>query len=282
MPPRTINREALLRPVKSIVSASFLYPCKGIWYFLTHREYYPLFGRRLIPLTITSIVVLTLLFIFTYLPQAAFLLIFHGPTAWVNAVFLVLGEGHVVTALLFEALLVDETLVDVFDATLIREGLISLVAPSRILDHDAPTAVKMLGKPITTAVYSPFSFRQIAEFILFLPLNLIPWVGVPAFLVLTGARGGPLHHWRYFKLRELTKKERNREIRSRKWKYTWFGTVALLLQLIPVLSMFFLLTSACGSALWAAKLEEQKTLVEEAEAAVVNEGAPPVYTDDPV
>lgn len=115
MPSRTLNREGLLRPVKSIVSASFLYPCKGIWYFLAHREYYPLFGRRLIPLTITSIVVLTLLFIFTYLPQAAFLLIFHGPTAWINAAFLVLGEGHVVTALLFEALLVDETLVDVFD-----------------------------------------------------------------------------------------------------------------------------------------------------------------------
>jgi hypothetical protein len=143
-----------------------------------------------------------------------------------------------VIALLFEALLVDETLVNVFDvchyllalltklmspqATLIREGLIDLVSPSRILDHDAPNAVKMLGKPTSSAVYSPFSFRQIAEFILFLPLNLIPLVGTPAFLVLTGARGGPLHHWRYFKLRGLTKKERNNEIRTRRWKYTWY------------------------------------------------------------
>jgi hypothetical protein len=80
----------------------------------------------------------------------------------------------------------------------------------------------MLGKPTTTAVYSPFSFRQIAEFILFLPLNLIPVVGTPFFLVLTGARAGPFHHWRYFKLLGLTKKERKEAIRRREWKYTWY------------------------------------------------------------
>lgn len=111
----TTTRTTALQPLRHIVSASYLYPFKGIYFFLTHRDFYPLFGRRLIPLTITSIVVLGLLFTFTYLPQAAFLLIFHGPTAWVNAVFLVLGEAQVVIALLFEALLVDETLVDVFD-----------------------------------------------------------------------------------------------------------------------------------------------------------------------
>ena len=103
---------------------------------------------------------------------------------------------------------------------------------------------------------------------------------------MTGARAGPLHHWRYFKLRGLTKKERNKEIRDRRWKYTWFGTVALVLQLIPVLSMFFLLTSAAGSALWVVKLEQQKRLVAEAQAVqgnpVEEEDPPPAYTDDPI
>jgi hypothetical protein len=113
MPDTRIN--TALRPIKSVVSASWLYPFKGIWYFCAHPAFYPLFGRRLIPLTITSIVVLGLLFTFAYLPQVAFLAIFHGPAAWFNAAFLVLGEGQVVIALLFEALLVDETLVDVFD-----------------------------------------------------------------------------------------------------------------------------------------------------------------------
>jgi hypothetical protein len=103
------------RRIKDVVSASWLYPFKGISYFCTHPAFYPLFGRRLVPLTITSIIVLVLLFVFTYLPQVAFLALFHGHLAWFNAVFLVLGEGQVVIALLFEALLVDETLVDVFD-----------------------------------------------------------------------------------------------------------------------------------------------------------------------
>lgn len=59
-----------------------------------------------------------------------------------------------------------------------------------------------------------------------------------------------------------------------------------MLQLIPVLSMFFLLTSAAGSALWVVKLEEQKRLVIEAQVAPRNtvdeEEPPPAYTDDPI
>jgi hypothetical protein len=157
----------------------------------------------------------------------------------------------------------------------------------------------MLGKPTTSVVYSPFSLRQILEFILFLPINFIPYVGTPFFLILTGARAGPFAHWRYFKLRGLNKKERNKEIRTRKWKYTWyvnfllegvqililerFGTVALLLQLVPVLSMFFLLTTAAGSALWAVKLEEQRRIDDTRQAAVAtDEEMPPPYTDDPI
>lgn len=115
MPSPRLDPRIAFRPIRSVVSASFLYPFKGIWYFCANPSFYPLFGRRLIPLTITSIVVLGLLFTFTYLPQVAFLAIWHGPGAWFNAVFLVLGEGQVLIALLFEALLVDETLVDVFD-----------------------------------------------------------------------------------------------------------------------------------------------------------------------
>lgn len=74
------------------------------------------FGRRIIPLLVVSLLVLGFLFTFTYLPQVAFLAIFHGPVAWFNAAVLVLGEGALVIALLFEAMMVDETLVDVYDS----------------------------------------------------------------------------------------------------------------------------------------------------------------------
>jgi hypothetical protein len=63
-----------------------------------------------------------------------------------------------------------------------------------------------------------------------------------------------------------------------------------MLQLVPVFSMFFLLTTAAGSALWVVKLEEQKRLIREApvpEPAPIaapydEEEPPPVYTDDPI
>ncbi len=234
-----VDHHVITQPLKSVVSASWLYPFKGIYFFIVHPAWWPLFGRRLIPLIAVSVVVFGFLFTFTYLPQVAFLALFgHGPGAWLNATFLVLGEGAVVIALLFEALMVDETLVDVFDAVnpycsslnsstnitkiLVKEGREDLVSPTRVIDYTAPNPVKMLGRPTTSVVYSPFSFRQIVEFVIFLPLNLIPYIGVPIFLLLTGARAGPFAHWRYFKLRGLTKKERNKEIRQRRWKYTWF------------------------------------------------------------
>lgn len=114
MPP---NSQAVFKPLKSVVSASWLYPFKGIYFFATHSAWWPLLGRRLIPLVVISIVVYGFLFTFAYLPQVAFLALFgHGPGAFLNAAVLVLGEGAVIVALLFEALLVDETLVDVFDA----------------------------------------------------------------------------------------------------------------------------------------------------------------------
>jgi hypothetical protein len=112
-----LNHRVLAKPLKSVVGASWLYPFKGIYFFATNRPFWPLLGRRLIPLTFISIAVFSFLFTFAYLPQVAFLALFgHGPGAFLNAAFLVLGEGAVIIALLFEALLVDETQVDVFDA----------------------------------------------------------------------------------------------------------------------------------------------------------------------
>jgi len=165
--------------------------------------------------------VLATLFIWTYLPQVAFLRLFHGRGAWLNATFLVLGEGAAITALLFEAFLVDEAMVDAFDAVLIHQGLEHLVAITRPVDSDeSMSPVRRLGKPHHSSVYSPFSLRQIVEFMIFLPLNFVPWIGVPLFLWLTGYRAGPLHHWRLFKLKQFTKSQSNQFLKQRRLGYT--------------------------------------------------------------
>lgn len=300
---------------RAFVAAS--YPLLGIYYFLRHPAFYPLFLGRLLPLTIISTLVYMILFIFTFLPQLAFLAIFHGRAAWVNAIVLVLGEGLVIIQGLFEGFFVDECRVDVFDvsrssssalktlarccwltvqkATLIYEGFESLIAPHRLLFPDAPNAVKKLGKPTSIAVFQPWSLIQIVELVVCLPLNLIPYVGTPAFLIITGARLGTFAHYRWFQLRGLSKRERKLAIRNRKWEYTWFGTVAMILELIPILSFFFLLTSTAGSAMWAAKLEQQQMRISAvgAETVVETETSedvpvhdtdepPPPYVDSPV
>ncbi|KIV96843.1 hypothetical protein PV10_00660, partial [Exophiala mesophila] len=244
--------------IRNLTGATWLYPLKGIYYFFRHPYLWPLFRARLVPLLLLSAFIYVNLFVWAFLPQVAFLAIFHGPGAFLSGLFLVLGEGAAIVAILFEAFFVDETLVDTFDAVLIDQGLADLVGEARLLNSDADNSVKMLGKPSVTAIYSPFSLRQIVEFVILLPINFIPFVGVPIFLVLTGYRAGPFHHWRYFQFIGLSKKERKEYVRKRQMKYTWFGIVALTLQLCPVLSMFFLLTTAAGSGLWAAKMEHAR------------------------
>jgi len=224
---------------------------------------------------------LVVLFLTAYLPVVAFLALFHYKgSAWVNGTFFILGIGTLLISLLFEALFVDHTQVDIFDAVMIAEGYEHLVKNRRPVaeDIDESDPVKRLGARDKGAQFAPFSIRQILELIILLPLNFVPFVGVPLFLLLTGLRAGPLLNWRYFALKEFTKKDRNNFIRAKKrrYEYMWFGTVYMILQLIPGLSMLFLLTSAAGSALWAVHIEQESMPIERDE----DEELPPNYTDE--
>lgn len=118
IPPRLKPVE---RPIAYLVRAARAasYPIRGIWYFLRNKEFYPLFLGRLLPLTIISVLVYTILFTFAFLPQLGLLAIFQGRSAWFNAIILTLGEGLVVIQGLFEGFFVDEARVDVFDASVL-------------------------------------------------------------------------------------------------------------------------------------------------------------------
>ncbi|KAB5533448.1 hypothetical protein GE09DRAFT_1176946 [Coniochaeta sp. 2T2.1] len=266
------------------------YPLQGIYYYLRHPAFYPLFYSRLIPLSVISFLVYTLLFLTVFWPQYLFLLIFHHRGAFPAAIVLFLGEGLIIIQGLFEGFFVDECRVDVFDATLLNNNLTDLVAPHRVLFPDAPNSVKKLGKPTDRAEYNPWSMVQIIELIVFLPLNLVPYVGSAAFIMITGTRVGKLSHHRWYHLRGLNKKQYKEEVESRTWDYIWFGTVAMILELIPVLSFFFLLTTTAGSALWVADMEGERRkpqarppgFEDHDVLAEHQEEAPPAYHDDPV
>jgi len=193
-------------------------------------------------------------------------------------------------AILFEAFFVDETQVDIFDAVLVAEGYEDLVkegrpvAPERGVDGATLDPVMRLGRPNKPACFSPFSCRQITEYVFLLPLNFIPWVGSVIFLFLTGYRAGPLMAWRYFQLRSFTRTTRKKSIQEKRWRYAWFGTTAMLLQLVPILNMLFLLTSAAGSALFAARIETQRRIAETllADEESVQPLTPEYQDNDPV
>ncbi|KAG7009337.1 hypothetical protein G7Y79_00003g012050 [Physcia stellaris] len=154
-PPVPTGLRRLVHPALSVHHSSCLYPFKGIYYFLAHPFLYPLLRARLLPAILLSLFVLFTLFFWTYIPQVLFLAIFHPlALAWINGAFLVLGEGAAITALLFEAFFVDETLVDVFDAVLINEGCGDLVARGRDLNREENDPVKMLAQPRVSAVHS--------------------------------------------------------------------------------------------------------------------------------
>lgn len=262
----TTTQQPVRQFIHSNFSPAFLYPLKGIWYFTTHRYLWPLLQSRLVPLTLLSTCVLAILFLTAYLPIVGFLALFHyRGSAWVNATFFILGIGAVVIQLLFEGMLVDHTQVDVFDAVMVGEGYEDLVKKRRAVSENFEEIdpYERLGPRDKGAAFYPFSFRQIIELVILLPLNFVPFVGVPLFLILTGYRAGPLMQWRYFQLKEFSRKERKQFIQNKghKFEYMWFGAVHITLQLIPVLAMLFLLTTAAGCALWSIRLErrEQET-----------------------
>ncbi|KAK3709939.1 hypothetical protein LTR37_010558 [Vermiconidia calcicola] len=227
-------------------SPAWLFPFKGIWYLTTHRYLWPM------------------------------------GSAWVNGTFFVLGLGTLLVSILFEALFVDKTQVDIFDAVMVAEGYEHLVKNRRPVseDIDESDPVKKLGEREKGATFAPFSFRQIIEFAVLLPLNFVPFVGIPLFLLATGYRAGPLLAWRYYALKGMTKKDRKDLIQTkrRRWEYMWFGTFYMLLQLIPILSLFFLLTSAAGSALWSVHIERENA---QHQMDGEDDDLPPEYTDEP-
>ncbi|KAM0492691.1 hypothetical protein ACHAP8_009709 [Fusarium lateritium] len=170
------------------------------------------------------------------------------------------------------------------NAALIKLGHKDLIAPQRILFLDAPSPVRMLGKPTADAVYTPWSIIQIVELIVFLPLNFVPVVGTPAFIIITGTRLGKLAHYRWFQLKGYSKVEQKKALRDRAWEYVWFGTVAMILELVPVLSLFFLLTTTAGAAQWTAEIEDEDRTPDadhngHSEQYDHPDAPPPPYTD---
>ncbi|KAF2841392.1 hypothetical protein M501DRAFT_1000584 [Patellaria atrata CBS 101060] len=238
----------------AVRSGAYLYPLKGIAYFLTNRSLWKPLLRQLAPTITLGIGVVTFMFAVTYVPQAAVLAIFNGPLAVVTTVLLVLSEASTLFNVLAKSFLINEALVDTFDGTLLSRNLPETVSKGRELVQ-GPTSIDKLGK-LVKRPFASFTPKAIIRYFMYLPLNFIPVVGTVLFVILQGRRFGPTAHDRYFQLKGMSKSQREAWVEKKKAAYTSFGIPAVLLEMVPVAGIFFSFTNTVGAALWAADLEK--------------------------
>ncbi|KAF8254101.1 hypothetical protein K440DRAFT_517260, partial [Wilcoxina mikolae CBS 423.85] len=225
----------------------------------------PLYSR-IVPVGLLSLFVVAFMFTFLYLPHVVILSLFHEPFPRSAAATMILSESACIVSILAEAFLTEKQIVDVFDIVLLsrtkrvrglNKRVEAMIRAARILDVDE-NGDRRLG----THIINPYvKFREAVRigcyFVLELPLCLVPVVGTALFLCLQGYHLGPLCHYRYFQLLGWDKATKKAFVKRNRFRYFLFGLVHVMLQLIPVASIFFLFSTGTGAALWAVDYEKR-------------------------
>ncbi|MCJ1469775.1 hypothetical protein MMC07_008417 [Pseudocyphellaria aurata] len=235
-------------------SGAYLYPIRGIAYFLSHRSLWKPLTSKLAPTISLGLGVTTFMFVFTYLPQMAVMAFTSGPLAALTAAVLVLSESSTLFTVLSKTFLIEDALVDTFDGVLVSKNTTNLVSSGRQIKAGNDPIAKLgnlFKKP-----FAKFTPKALIRYFLYLPLNFIPVVGTVIFVILQGRKAGPAAHTRYFQLKEWNSAQRQKHIEDHKGAYTSFGVAAVLFELVPVASILFAFTNTVGAALWAADMEK--------------------------
>lgn len=247
----------------AVKSGSYIYPIKGIVYFLTHRTLWkPLFSQ-LVPTLSLSLIVVVTMFLFTYLPQFAVLVFVNGPLAAFTTILLVLSESSTLINILSRTFFIQDALVDTFDGVLVSRHQTGILAEGReVKSGNFNDPIAKLGK-LVKSPFEKFSPSALIRYVMYLPLNFIPVVGTVMFVLLQGRTRGNAVHTRYFQLKNWNQSRKDQWLKDNMAPYAAFGTVATLLELIPVASIFFSFTNTVGAALWAADIESNNTKMTE-------------------
>lgn len=252
-------------------SGSFLYPLRGIAYFLSHRALWKPFASRIVPTLSLSAAVIGGMFFFTYLPQLAVLVFVNGPLAVVTTVLLILSESSTIVNVVSRNFFLQDALLDTFDGTLVSRNATGIVSEGREL-KPGRDPIARLGK-ILKSPFQKYSPKALIRYVMYLPLNFIPVVGTVIFIALQGRNRGRNVHDRYFQLKEWPQSRRTAWLERHTGAYASFGTVATLLEMIPFASMFFAFTNTVGAALWAADIEAKESQMDDSTAPELREAA---------
>ncbi|KAH6630167.1 hypothetical protein B0J18DRAFT_407458 [Chaetomium sp. MPI-SDFR-AT-0129] len=241
-------------------SGSYMYPIKGIFYFFAHPELWKPLRSRIIPYFSLYSSVLGSMFFFTYLPQLALMAFVNGPLAVFTTALLILNESSTITGIVSRNYLLQDAILDTFDGTLVARNKSQVVAEGREVKRSGD-AIQRLGKALKKP-FGRFSVNELIRYVIYLPLNFIP-----------GRSRGESVHDRYFQLKGWPSARRSKWLKEHRGPYTAFGTVATLLELIPVASVFFSFTNTVGAALWAADIEAKESKMADSTAPELREAA---------
>ncbi|CCE31295.1 hypothetical protein E4U22_006387 [Claviceps purpurea] len=241
----------------ALKSRAYLYPIKGILFFLSHGSLWKPFTSKIGQLLSVSAAVVGGMFAFTYLPQLAVLVFTSGPFAVVSTVLLVLNESSTIINIISRNWILQQAILDTFDGTLISRNSTNLVRGGREVKSGSDP-ISRLGKTLKSP-FAKFSPTALIRYVMYLPLNFVPVVGTAAFLYLQARNRGEMVHGRYFQLKEWSGSQKQEWLNKHTGAYTAFGMVATLLEMIPIANIFFTYTNTVGAALWAADIEALNT-----------------------
>ncbi|OJD24912.1 hypothetical protein ACJ73_03724 [Blastomyces percursus] len=238
-------------------SGTYMYPLQGILYFITHRSLWQPLVSKIAPTVSLGVLVTSTMFFFTYIPQVAILAFTSGPLAPFSAILLVLSESSTITNYLSRSFILRDSLVDIFDGTLIARSDTALVSEGRQIKGSSSSTdpIARLGSVIRKPL-AIFSLSSLTRSLMYLPLNMIPVVGTVLYVVAQGKRLGPVMHERYFQLKGWDSKKKRAWITAHHAAYTSFGAAAFVLEMVPFASLAFAYTNTVGAALWASNLEK--------------------------
>lgn len=204
---------------------------------------------------LVMMLVYVLMYVLFY-PAVAFIsILIYGPFGLVSAWFIILQQSGFVSVLMVRSILMPQIEKIAFDAVLSREFTDDLVLMGKLRRI---VVVPFIVKFVRQIILVPSMFTLpilILKVMMIFALNMIPFIG-PILVVLFQAPSKGLHaHSRYYSLKGYDQRQIRAIYRENTGAYMGFGLMALLLEMIPLLSIFFMFTNTIGGALWAISIE---------------------------
>ncbi|KAG0027793.1 hypothetical protein BGZ81_005286 [Podila clonocystis] len=242
------------------VKNHMLYPLKGITYFLSNPSLWPRVILPFIVLVIFTIALLILAFIYL-LPLQVDFFDRHNWPHWIGyaiAVILTLLEAALGSLISYLALmpLWEDAL---FDAVL-RTRKLGYIIENAHGDYRTCLNGVMGGVYVIFFQSIVLLLVQVVTLIVLLPLHAVPVLGTFVYCYLNGwvmTFSKRIHY--DVELRKMSVNESRKYAWKNRTHFCEFGTVAVFLEMTPVLNLLFFWTNVVGAALWVAdEIDEAK------------------------